>query len=440
MAEDELQPASRIYLDSNGEPVAGQLREPSEPVQTIRVLDFLETTYLSGPAKNLIEFACRAAQPNRTGLSANIEIATFHRGDGSPSNDFTVACNRKGLKVHIVRERFAYDPATISSIRNLIDACHPDIVQTHSVKSHFLLLLTGAYRRHRWIAFHHGYTWTDIKVLFYNQLDRFSLPKSLKVVTVCQAFAPGLARIGVSRGRIAIRHNSVNRFFAASAEAVARLRHSLRIPLDAKVLLNVGRLSREKGQAELIKALAILRGKRSDRKLRLVLVGDGPDRKMLERMASAMGVSHEVIFASYQSDVTPYYTSADLVVLPSHTEGSPNVLLEAMAAGLPIVATGVGGVPELVSDTKAALLVKAHDAVALAQGIARVLDDQELRANLSAAAKKAAAAHSPETYCESMLELYRDCMKQESWQYGNSGNHKPEKPARTVQNRDLLTE
>lgn len=408
-----MQPASGVYRDPNGEPIASQVGGVSGPLQTIRVLDFLEATYPTGPAKNLIEFACRAAQPNRTGLRANIAIATFHRGKGLPSNDFTVACNRAGLKVHVVRERFIYDPATILSVRNLVGACQPDIVQTHGVKSHFLLLLTRAYRRSHWIAFHHGYTWSDTKVRLYNQLDRLSLPESSKVVTVCQAFASGLTRIGVPRERIAIQHNSVNLFLPASAEVVARLRQSLRIPPDAKMLLNVGRLSREKGQAELIEALAILRRQHSDRELRLVMVGDGPERKRLERMASAMGLSDWVTFTSYQSDVSPYYSGADLVVLSSQTEGSPNVLLEAMAAGLPIVATRVGGIPEIVSDAKAALLVQARNPAALAQGIARVLDDQGLRAALSTAAKNTAAAYSPEAYCESLLELYRNCMNLE---------------------------
>jgi glycosyltransferase involved in cell wall biosynthesis len=435
----------RTVLQSSGElrpnlKVEGLECQVPKLSQPIRVLDFLETSWLSGPAKNLIEFARRAAQPNRMPVQANIAIATFHRGSGSPSNDFTVACQRAGLKLHIVREKFAYDPAVISAMRHLIEAYDPDIVQTHGVKSHFLLRLTGAHRRHRWIAFHHGYTWTDLKVRLYNRLDRWSLPASSRVVTVCQAFASAMERIGIPRERITIQHNSVNTFLPVSTDAVAKLRQKLRIPDDAKVLLNVGRLSREKGQAELIKALAILRKQSTDPKLRLVLVGYGPDRRRLEYTADVEGVADWVIFAGHQGDVVPYYSMADLMVLSSRTEGSPNVLLEAMAAGLPIVATAVGGVPEIVCDAKAALLVQTQNPVALARGMLQILDDQNLRARLCSAARKRAAAYSPEAYCDSLLALYRDCMREERVQHTNSSNRQFDKSGTAIRKNAILTD
>jgi len=423
-----LQPAGELGSGLNRETLDGQEWKLPDPVQTIRVLDFLETRYLSGPAKNLIEFATRSAQPNRIGLHANIAVATFHRGNGSPSNDFTIACSKAELRLHVVQEKFAYDPTTVSRMRNLIDSHNPHIIQTHSVKSHFLLRMTGAYRRHHWIAFHHGYTWTDLKVRLYNQLDRWSLPASSRVITVCRAFASELNLIGVPMERIAIQHNAVKPFVPASAGEVAKLRERFRIPPDARILLNIGRLSCEKGQTELLNALAILRRQNIGVKFHLVLVGDGPDRQKLERTASRCGIADLITFASYQPAVSPYYTLADVMVLPSQSEGSPNVLLEAMAAGLPIVATRVGGVPEIVSDAKAALLVPARDPAALAQGIAKVLDDRDFSAQLSVAAKKTAAAYSPQSYCESMLELYRDCMKQEPAKYRKSGNHQPREP------------
>jgi len=329
------------------------------------------------------------------------------------SNPFVLACQEIGLNVHVISERFPFDPAVPFAMRKLIATQSPDIVQTHAVKSHFLMRLTGMRRQFPWIAFHHGYTWPNAKVRVYNQLDRFSLPSASRVVTVCHPFAIALQAIGVNADRIAIRHNSVDTFLAASEAQVQEMREALGIPAGAQVLLNVGRLSREKGQADLIKAVSILRKTNDSRALRLVMVGDGPDRQKLGDVAKQLGVSDWVTFAGHRANVTPFYTMANLVVLSSHTEGSPNTLLEAMAAGLPIVATAVGGVPEIVSHNKEALLVRKNNPVDLANSIERVLSDASLQKLLSGQGRSTAATYSPAVYCDSMLDLYHRCLAEE---------------------------
>jgi glycosyltransferase involved in cell wall biosynthesis len=129
-------------------------------------------------------------------------------------------------------------------------------------------------------------------------------------------------------------------------------------------------------------------------------------------LAKTLNVQDLIIFAGHQADVTPYYTMANLVVLPSHTEGSPNTLLEAMAAGVPIVATSVGGVPEIVTDGREALLVEKNNPSALARAIHRALGDPELRRQTSAAALSAASAYSPAAYCDARLSLYGHCLSE----------------------------
>jgi glycosyltransferase involved in cell wall biosynthesis len=389
-------------------------RLDSPPPETIRVLAFIEAASLTGPAKNLIEFARRAMHPRQSFLRANLAIATFHRSHSLASNDFILACDRAGVEVHVIPERFAFDPSVLPAMRRLIVECDPQIVQTHNVKSHFLLRLTAAHRGRRWIAFHHGYTWTDLKVRLYNQLDRWSLQLASRVVTVCRSFASDLENIGIRPERIKIQHNSVDAFLPADNVRVVELRRTLRIPVGTPVLLTVGRLSREKGQADLIEAITLLRKENGQRQLRLVIVGDGPDNHRLREAARTSTVADWVLFAGHQADVTPYYSLADLMVLPSHTEGSPNSLLEAMAAGLPIIATAVGGVPEIVTAGKEALLVEKSNPAALANAIARVLGDANLRKQLSGAARSTASAYSPDVYCESILSMYNSCLSESS--------------------------
>jgi len=365
----------------------------------------------TGPAKNLIEFACRAKDGSRSLPPANVMIATFRRGTNSTENEFVQACKLAGLETHIIQERFLFDLAVIPEIRRLVSLCKPDIVQSHAVKSHFLVRLTGINRGRHWIAFQHGYTWPHLKMRMYNYLDRWSLRAASKVVTVCQTFADDLEKIGVCPKRIVIQHNSVNPFFAATNKEISDLRQTLGISSDSKVVLCVGRFSREKAQKDLIQAVALLRRENLNRNIKCVFAGDGPDLQILKDAARFFGIEDWLIFPGRVSDLRPFYTMANLFVLPSHTEGSPNVLLEAMAAGLPIIATAVGGVPEIVRNEEEALLVEKQNPKALAQAIARVLDDNRLQRQLAETARRRIQAYSPAVYCQSILALYRSCLE-----------------------------
>lgn len=387
----------------------------SSSEKPVRVLAFMEALWpTTGPAKNLLEFAGRAAVAPGPLPRATISIATYHRGNEPVDNDFVVACKKADLEIHIIHERFLFDLAVIPAIRRLIDRFQPDIIQTHAVKSHFLVRLSGINRTRPWIAFHHGYTWTSLRTRVYNELDRWSLVAPNKVVTVCRPFALTLQGIGVNPERIVVRHNSVKSFSPVSAEKVAQLRQDLEIQQGARVILCVGRLSREKAQSDFIEAASLIRRNNPPRNIRFVVAGDGPDRHMLKDLAKARKVEDLVIFAGQVADLGPYYTMADLAVLPSHTEGSPNVLLEAMAAGLPIIATAVGGVPEIVEHEKQALLVEKQNPSELARSIERLLDDPDLCDRLSTAAQLSISAYSPEAYRDAILSLYENCLTAKS--------------------------
>jgi len=141
--------------------------------------------------------------------------------------------------------------------------------------------------------------------------------------------------------------------------------------------------------------------------VQLVLVGDGPERSNLVRAAAAARVPAPVIFAGHQRDVRPFYGMADLFVLPSHSEGSPNVLLEAMAAGVPVVATAAGGVPEMTESEETALLVPPSDPEALAGAMIRLLADPPLATRLAAnASAMIQSRFSPETYERELTAIY----------------------------------
>jgi glycosyltransferase involved in cell wall biosynthesis len=208
--------------------------------------------------------------------------------------------------------------------------------------------------------------------------------------------------------RILVRHNSIRPAEPAGTEEAEALRARLGVAGGERVVLAVGRLSAEKAHADLLSAFRLLPEAAPGVKAKLLIVGDGPERARLEAAAASHGLSGRVLFIGQVSDVRPYYAAADALALPSHTEGSPYVLLEAMAAGLPVVATSVGGVPEMVADGESALLVPARDPRAMAAALARVLTDGGLaRALADNASALAATRFSPETYVRSLLGVYR---------------------------------
>jgi glycosyltransferase involved in cell wall biosynthesis len=335
-----------------------------------------------------------------------LSLVTFDRSNSSA--EFVAAARELELEVDVIPERGRFDPSVISALRRIIEERSPDVVVTHQVKSHFLMRLSKLWQRYPWVAFNHGYTTTDRKMLLYNRLDRWSLPKADRVVAVCEAFAQELTKMGVPHERIHVQHNSIRPEPTVSVEEARALRKQLDIKEAERMILAVGRLSKEKAQIDLLRAFRIVIDKNPELNSKLVVVGDGPERGNLEVKAESIGIADRIIFAGQVSNAQAFYAAADVLVNPSHSEGSPYVLLEAMAANLPIVATAVGGVPEMVEDNETALLVPAGNPRELADAIARVLSDEELAHTLSASASNLSCLRfSPGAYARSLTKIYR---------------------------------
>ena len=177
----------------------------------------------------------------------------------------------------------------------------------------------------------------------------------------------------------------------------------------ARRLVCVGRCRPEKGLDDLLRAFAQLVSRRPE--LTLDLVGGGPEQARLETEAAALGVADRVRFHGDVPDPWPILREADAFVLPSRAEGLSNALLEAMSAGLPCVATGVSGAPELIGDDEAGLTVPPREPDALADAIGRVLSDTNLRERLGRAARaRIAEGFSIESVTDRYEALYRELL------------------------------
>lgn len=376
----------------------------------IKVIALLEAQVITGPAKNLLRFAedCRD--------SVDLTIVTFVRtsnknlNDGS-DNQFISAARNLGIAIETVRETGPFDLSVLGALRSIFERENADIVQTHGIKSHFLIsLLTG--RGFRWIAFHHGYTSEDFKARCYHQFDRWSLRFCDLVVTVCLEFANVLASRGVPRDKISVIPNSIKLDASyPDAELSKRMRRQWSISNDECVVLSIGRLSREKGHRYLIDAISRIVCASPKIKFQALITGDGPALRKLENQVHRKGLGHCVKFTGYCSDTRGLFSMADLFVLPSLSEGSPNVLLESMAARVAIVATNVGGVPELVTNDESAILVPPANSESLAQSMIELLINRSRASQLADAAfAKVRLAYSTTKYDERLLNIYNRLM------------------------------
>jgi glycosyltransferase involved in cell wall biosynthesis len=250
----------------------------------------------------------------------------------------------------------------------------------------------------------------------YNRLDRWSLPKAKLVMTVCDAFAQELNVVArVPREKLRVQHNPVRPARRPDPAVVETLRKGLGIDQNERVILSVGRLSKEKAHADLIAAFQRLCQTKANPSCKLVIVGDGPERARLKALAEQTGYGPRIIFTGRMTDVQPFYALAHSFVLPSHSEGSPIVLLEAMAAEVPVVATAVGGVPEIVTNNESALLVPASDPSAMATAMQCLLNDTELRQRLTARASALVVQkYSPNAYVRSLLRIFSEAIGQQS--------------------------
>ena len=229
---------------------------------------------------------------------------------------------------------------------------------------------------------------------------------------VCVGVSPSVGRylvdgIRIPKSRVRVIANGVSSPSRLTAVEIEEIRTAYGFEAEDIVIGGVGRMvdDEHKRFSDLIKAAAKLLN--SGRRVRLLLVGDGPVRPMLESVAVSEGIASCVSFAGYQSDVGPYYAAMDVFALSSAREAFGLVVAEAMRAGLPVVGTAVGGVPDIIIDGETGFLVPARDPAALAEALSSLADDSALRVSMGQAGRLRADCHfSAERYVADVSALY----------------------------------
>jgi glycosyltransferase involved in cell wall biosynthesis len=229
---------------------------------------------------------------------------------------------------------------------------------------------------------------------------------SSRVITVSAALGDEYVRRGLSPKRLAVVHNGieVQRFHHSFDETRRRLHREFAIPGGAPIVATVSVLRPAKGIEVLIEAIEAVPD------AVFLIIGDGPKREEWQQLATARGVGGRIRWAGFRTDVDALLAGCDLLAHPSLDEAFPTVLLEAMAAGLPVVATDVGGIPEIVQPGITGSLVPAGDAGLLADAIRRSLGDRVLLHRMREAALQRASVFSTTSWIARLTSLYREVL------------------------------
>jgi glycosyltransferase involved in cell wall biosynthesis len=281
----------------------------------------------------------------------------------------------------------------------------PDIVHTHNPQALIYGALAGRFAGARVVHTRHGINPDRARRVWLRRA-------AAKLVDAYVVVTPALAGLAIHEcdpNRVHVVANGIDTSsFAPRSDARSDSRRELGIPEDAWVVGTVGRLAPEKDQALLVRATAPLLG---ERRL-LVIVGDGPERDALRAVIREANAERNIRMTGARSDVARLMSAFDAFALPSRTEGLPLVLLEAMASELPVVATAVGGIPDLVVPGVTGLLVPPSDAPALLAALASLVDNPPLARKMGRAARgHVLAHHSSDAMAKAYGQLYQTTLE-----------------------------
>jgi glycosyltransferase involved in cell wall biosynthesis len=308
----------------------------------------------------------------------------------------------EGLPVHAVPMRGTWDLGSALALAHLSGALRPEVLHWHAARAHALgalaSLLDPAPARvlSRRVVFPVRRT-PGSRLLYALPVDR--------IAAISRAVREALIGSGVDPARIDVVPSGIDPPAPPDPALRAGLRKSLGAGEEDVVLLSVSALAPGKGHRDLLRALVRVPGHR------LWLAGDGPLRAPLTRECESLGLTPRVQFLGFRTDIFPLLHAADLFALATESEGLGSSILEAMAAGLPVVATRVGGVPEIVEEGKTGVLVPAADPDALGEALARIAPDRVLRERMGGCGRQRAQLFSAGRMAESIEGVYRQALE-----------------------------
>jgi glycosyltransferase involved in cell wall biosynthesis len=375
---------------------------------SLRVLHPITRLTLGGSSENTIA-SCVAL--DRAGYDCML-ATSFRESDASSLAD----ARRRGCRVVDIpalgREVAPLaDLTALAELVRLMRRERPAIVHTHTSKAGFIGRLAAVIARAPAVIHQpHGHIfygyYSPRRTAVFTALERQAARWTDRIITLTDRGAQEHLARGIGRAEqyVAVPSGVPTAELRAAAPPRGEARARLGLDPDAFIVVGLGRLVPIKGFDLLARALpAVVAQIPSARGL---LVGDGAERAHLGAIAASMGVAERLQMTGETTDVASYLAAADVVAVPSRNEGMGRVIVEAMALGLPVVATAVGGIPDVVTDGECGRLVEPEDVDALAAALVELGRDPALRRKLGEAAVRRAEAFSTAVASEKLLAVY----------------------------------
>lgn len=287
--------------------------------------------------------------------------------------------------------RNVFDFDLLRILKRKLRKARPKILHAHGFKAALYAWLAKP-RGCKLIITHHGRTGHTLKVKVYEWIESRILKKADAVIAVSGSMKSELSLTGIHHKKLFLVENLLTLNLKTRIESKAG---NLR-------LLYIGRLSPEKGCHVLLEALKV-----SNENIELVVIGDGVERKRLIDLRNTFNLGSNVLFAGFQKDVAAYLQKADALVMPSFTEGQPLALIEACCMGIPVIASRVGGIPELIQDGENGYLFEAGNAADLAKQIQKLIRNMtELTEATKVRQQSMQTRFAPETWAQTTLATY----------------------------------
>jgi glycosyltransferase involved in cell wall biosynthesis len=297
-------------------------------------------------------------------------------------------------------------------VRDLLATCRRENVAIwhgHDYKTNALGLLLRRFHPMRLVTTVHGWVHHTRRTPLYYRVDRYCLPRYERVICVSDDLFEACLAAGVSQRNCVLMENGIDAEEYRRRQTTAQAKAALGYTSDCVLVGAVGRLEKEKAFDVLIGAVADLVAAGVD--ARLVIVGEGGDRPRLEALAADLGVRDRVSLPGWHAEVRAYYEAMDVFALSSLREGLPNVLLEAMALEVPVVATRVNGVPRVIRDGQDGILVDAGDRPGMAAALRILVTDPQRRESFRRAGRQTAETrYSFATRMDRLRQIYDDLL------------------------------
>ena len=306
-----------------------------------------------------------------------------------------------GVPVDAVSMAFEFDPSAASSLAHLVRRHELEIVHAHTPHAHTLALLAtrlagrGRVVVSRRVDFPVGRSRGWLSGLKYQAADRY--------LAVSERIREVLIEGGVEPPRVDVVHSAVDPARVRGGDG-SRFRESLGIPPDAPLIGCVAALADHKSLPTLIAAATLVLNAIDD--AWFVVLGEGKERSRLEALRSVSSARERLLLPGFRDDIADAFAAFDAFAMPSHLEGLCTSILDAFAAGVPVVCSDAGGMPELVEHELTGLLVQPRDPSALAAALTRVLTDSELAKTVTEAAEQRLSEHSVDAMVEATLTAY----------------------------------